>query len=206
MSPWTRGLATAVVATCLGGCASTTVFVSTWKSPEVAASALDGQRVATFLISDNEGLRRTVEDALAREATARGAEGVAGYTLMPAEVARQEAAAEEALKEAGVVAVITLRLVSEDQRASTTSGTWHMVPAYRYWGGYWRRGWREVYEPGYTRHDTVVLVETLVYTLDSGGLIWAGMSETTNPEDAEDLVGEIAAAVDDAMKKSGLLR
>ncbi len=200
-----RSVAVLLLAGCLGACASTR-FTETWKSPSLVTAALDGEKIAAFLISDDESARRMAEDALARELTARGARGVAGYTIMSTETAKDEPAAEKALRDAAFDAIITLRIVGEEARATETPGTWHTVPVYRYWGGYWRQGWRSAYTPGQVRHDTIVSVETLVYSLESGELVWGGMSETVNPDGATDLVHEIAAAADDAIKKSGLLR
>lgn len=68
------------VALLLSACSSTR-FESTWKDPETAFGQLNGQRIAAFLISDNEASRWSVEAALAREVTARGGDGVARYSL-----------------------------------------------------------------------------------------------------------------------------
>ncbi len=188
----------------LGACSSTR-FVSTWKDPEVVFGALDGQKIAAFFISDNESTRRSTEDALARELTARGARGLAGHSLMSTEEAKDRATAERKLEEAGIQAVITMRVVSEDERLTQTPGTWHQVPTYRRWGGYWHLGWRTVYEPGYVRHDTVARVEFLIYAMDTKELIWASLSDTTNPSDIDSFVHELARAVDGAIKKSKML-
>jgi len=204
MKPSLRLLALLLATLSLGACASTQ-FISTWQDPDVAFGKLDGQKVAAFLISDNESSRRAVEDSLARELTARGAQGIAGYTLMSSKDAKDEAVAKTKLEEAGVEAVITLRLVSKEQVVNSTPATWHLEPSYGKWNGYWVRGWREVYEPGYLREDTVVQVETLIYSMDSKGMIWAGISETVNPTGADALIKDLAEAIDNSIEKSGLL-
>ncbi len=193
-----------LAAVSFGACASTR-FVSTWKDPEVVFGALDGQKIAAFLISDNESTRRSTENALARELTARGAQGFAGHSLMSTDEARDRATAERKLEEAGIQAVITMRVVSENEEITQEPGTWYQVPTYRRWGGYWHVGWKTVYEPGYVRHDTVARVEFLIYEMDTKELIWASLSDTTNPGDIGSFVHELATAVDDAMKKSKML-
>lgn len=187
----------------LGACASTR-FTATWSSPDLAVGELDGEKVAAFLISENESTRKATEDALARELSARGAQGIAGYTLVPTGAAKDEEKVLAALVEAGVQAVVTVRVVSEEQEVVTTPGTWHTVPSYRYWGGYWRVGWRDVYQPGHTQQNTVVRVETLIYRLDTKEMIWGGLSETTNPRNVDSFVKELAAATDEAIRKSKL--
>ncbi len=184
---------------------STTQFQSTWQDPDAVFGKLNGQKIAAFLISDNESSRRAVENALAGELTRRGGHGVAGHTVLSGEQARDEAVAAEKLAEAGVDAVITMRTVSENQLTTTTPGTWHRVPTYRLWEGYWYPSWRSLYEPGQLRTNTVVQVETLIYDMDSRKLIWAGLSKTTNPGDADEFVRELASEMDKVISKTGLM-
>ena len=54
-------------------------------------------------------------------------------------------------------------------------------------------------------YDTLVSVETTVYSLDRDELIWSGTSRTTNPENLADLVKEVADATVKEMVKQGLL-
>ncbi|MCH9646589.1 MAG: hypothetical protein K0U98_00035 [Deltaproteobacteria bacterium] len=204
MKPFLRLSSLLLATACLCACTSTH-FISTWQDPDAVFGQLNGEKVVAFLISDNESSRRSVEDSLARELTARGAQGLAGYTLMPTKDAKDEAVAKKKLEEAGVDAVITLRLVSKEQAISSTPATWHLEPTYRIWDGYWVRGWKEVFEPGYFREDTIVQVETVIYSMESKGMIWAGISETFNPSGADALIKELADAIDKSIKKSGLL-
>ena len=69
-----------VVAVGAFGCA-TTRFKSTWRDPAAQPITLRGQKVAAFMLSQNESMRRSGEDILARELTARGVQGIAGYQL-----------------------------------------------------------------------------------------------------------------------------
>ena len=55
------------------------------------------------------------------------------------------------------------------------------APYYGSFYGYWGYGWGAVYDPGYLRTDTVVMVETLIYSVTQDKLVWAGHSKTTNP-------------------------
>ncbi|MCH9646588.1 MAG: hypothetical protein K0U98_00030 [Deltaproteobacteria bacterium] len=205
MTPMVRSLAGLVLAASLGACASTQ-FLSTWQNPDVVFGRLHGEKVAAFLISDDEDARRSAEEVLASELTARGAEGIAGHTLLTAEDGKDKAVAQAKLEKAGVQAVVTMRVVNEAQTISSTPATWHQSSDYGDFGRSWTRGWGSVYDPGHARPTTVVQVETMIYSLESNGLIWAGLSETTDPKGADALVKELSEAVDDAIKKSGLLR
>jgi len=81
-------------------------------------------------------------------------------------------------------------------------------PAYAtFWGaGYYGYGWGGVYSPGYIQTDTIVIVETLVYSLPQNKLVWAGQSETTNPSKVGPFIQELVRKAAAEMEKQGLIR
>jgi len=99
-----------------------------------------------------------------------------------------------------------MRVVGKDQKITYTPGYATTLPVYyNGFGPYWSYGWQTVYEPGYLQNDTVVSVETLVYSLEKDKLLWASESRTTNPASLGTLVNEVADAVAKEMSKQGLL-
>lgn len=209
--------ATAVAGTiALASCATTT-FNSTWKNPEAQPVKLEGAKVAAVVVSPNESSRRAAEDALVRELNARGARGVPSYAFIPSESfkekdtdkAKEQAKAE--FQKAGVDGAVVMRVVSSNQELSYspgmsyTPGMWGS-PYYGSFWGYYGYGWGMAYDPGYLRTDTVVSVETTVYSLKQDKILWGGMSETMNPSKAEAFMKELADHVAKEMKKAGLLQ
>src|SRR5688572_22427233 len=95
----------------LFACASDPV-VASWKSPDAAPLELHGSKVAAVVMMKNEASRRAAEDALAREITARGAQGVPMYTIFPEGKPESEAAARAALEKAGMAGAVVMRPVS----------------------------------------------------------------------------------------------
>lgn len=186
-------------------CASTT-FNSTWRDPEAEPVSLVGKRVAAFFVSKNMAPRRAAEAALVRELNARGAQGIAGHTIVSAEVIQDESKVKAILDEKGIDGMILMRVTERDRQTSYTPGYWTTQPYYRRtWNGYWRYGWGSVYTPGYLQTDNVVSVETLVFSARQDKLLWAGMSDTVNPSRADAFVAELAQGVVSEMKKAGLL-
>lgn len=165
---------------------------------------LSGQKVAAVVMTPNDGTRRTAEEALAREITKRGATGVASYTFLSDQDLKDRAAATAHLQQAGVQGVVVMRVVSQDQSVTYTSSTWSRGYYPSFWG-YWGYGWGAVHSPGYVRSDTVVSVETLVYSVAEDKLLWAGVSGTTNPSNVDAFVKEIVDEAAKEMRKSGLL-
>jgi hypothetical protein len=189
------------------GCTSTT-FQSSWKAPGAGPLNFKGKKVAALVISKEEGVRYGAEDALAREITARGAVGVPAYGAIPKELTQDKEKAKEFLAKAGVVGVVAMRVVGKDQEISSSPATYYASPYYStFWGGgYYGYGWTGVYDPGYVRTDTIVAVETLVYSLEQDKLVWAGRSETTNPSKVGPFIQELTAAAASEMKKQGLIQ
>ncbi len=188
---------------CLSACATTT-FTSTWTDPGVQAVSPVGKTVAALFVTPDESRRRVAEDILVTDLDARGAHGVASYTLLPNSQRRDTEAAREKLKAAGIDAVVVMRVVGKDQQVNYTPG--YVAPGY--YGGfgpYWGYGWGAVYEPGYLQTDTIVSVETLIYSLKQDKLLWGGTSRTSNPSNTDKLVREVADAAAKEMSKQGFL-
>ena len=202
MSPCRAFTFAAVVV--LGACAGTTTFTSTWKAPAVQEVNPLGKTVAAVFLSRDESQRRAAEDDLAADLTARGARGVAAYTLLANEPGWNGDAALTKLKEAGVNGAVVMRVAGKDQTLTYTPGS-TMSTRYNRFGPYWGYGWSTAYDPGTVRTDTVVSVETLVYSLERDTLVWAGTSRTSNPKNLTTLVKEVAAAAANEMVRQGLL-
>lgn len=190
-----------------GGCGATTKFNSTWRNPEAAPGSLHGQKVVAMVVSPNEATRRGAEEALARALTALGVQGVAAYSIFPTASAQDKDRAKAAFDKFGAVGVVTMRVIGQEKEINSTGGMWYAQPSYgSFWGGgYYGWGWGAVYSPGYLRTDTVVSVETLVYSLKQDKLVWAGRSETTNPSRVDTFVKELADLTAQHMKKAGLI-
>lgn len=198
----------AVVAAALAPLAcSTTTFESTWRAPDAAPIRLEGRKVVALFFSKNPATRRRAEDAMAREISARGAEGIPGYTVLSDQAIKDEEASKAKLESLGFSGTVAMRVVGRETQYAYAPATVWVYPHYRhFWGGYWRWGWGTVWEPGYLTVDKIVRVETLVYSFERDELLWAGVSRTVNPDQIETFISELAAAVVKQMTKDGLLR
>jgi hypothetical protein len=193
----------------LSACA-TTSFVSTWKAPDAAPLQVSGSKVAAVVMLRNEAARRAAEDALAREISARGAQGVPMYTIQPDARPDNEQAVRAAVDGAGVAGAVVMRPVGREKEVVATPSV-YAGPRYGgYWGGYYGYGWGSpwAYGPvagGEIRTDTIVSIETLVYSLKQNKLVWAGQSRTTNPTGVDQLIKETSTAVAQELQKQGLI-
>jgi hypothetical protein len=194
----------------LSGCASSG-FVSSWKAIDATPLEFRGAKVAAMVMMRDEESRRAAEDTLAKEITARGAQGVPMYTLLPSASPSDQALAREALEKAGVQGAVVMRPVSVEKEVSSTPET-YLDPKYSgMWGGYYEYGWNSSWGTpmvtgGEVHVDQIVSVETLVYSLKQNKLVWSGQSRTTNPEGVNELVKQLSAEAAAELEKQGLIR
>jgi len=172
-------------------------FTTTWGSPESRGLSFKGKKVATLVISEDLSLRMSAEEALARELSARGIEGVAAYRQIPAPELKNPDAAKRWFERDGVAGVVALRPVSQDKVKRYTADVWS-TPYYSSFWGFYPYSWSTTYVIGSDATDTVIVVESLIYDVATGKLVWAGVSESTNPKSLQKLVADI---VKEAAKK-----
>jgi hypothetical protein len=214
MNRTTTGGLSALAAVLVAGCAATT-FNSTWKAPDAGPQNMKGKKVVAIVMTDDQSVRFGAEDVLAREITERGAIGIPAYSVIPKELTNDKDRAKEFLQKADVKGAIAIRVLGKDKEINAGTGGYAPgglgywgSPVYTsfYGGGFYAYGWGGVYAPGYVRTDTILSVETLVYNLETDKLVWAGRSETKNPEKVATFIRDLSAKVAARMKKDGLIR
>lgn len=180
------------------GCASTKM-VKNWVYPETGP--LQFENVMALVLVQDPLVRRTGEDELVRQI--QRVRAVAAYTVLPDKELENDARVREAVASAGVDGIIVMRPVYDQQEVTYVPGS-YPTPYYSFWGYY---GWAYplAYSPGYYRSDRLVGVETNVYDVGNGKLVWSGLSQTTNPEDVKKTVAATAKAVRQAMRKYGFI-
>jgi len=183
-------------------------FTSTWKALDAGGVSFAGKKVAALIMSDDESLRVSGEEALVREMAAIGVTGgVASYRIIPREELRDPDKAQGWYARAGVDGLVAMRLVKADTRKTWTPSMWSS-PSYSTLSGHYGYGWSSVYvfDPGQTRVDQVVVVETLVFSVPEDKLLWAAVTESINPKDANRVIEDIVAETVKEMTKQGLIR
>ena len=161
-----------------------------------------------MVIRKDDLSRRDAEHTLAGELTARGMQGIAAYMVVPADELRNRDAAKARMEKAEIAAVVVMREVGQSNDLSETAATYYVTHSFSgydtFWGSY--TTWSGVYDPGYVSMDRIITVETLVYDLRRDKLVWAGMSESTNPKNLVKLLEDLVATTAKEMQKQGLVR
>jgi hypothetical protein len=195
-----RSIATLVIVLAAGAATGAVKFTSTWVAPDAASVSFKGQKVVALVISDDMSLRMSGEEALARELTARGMYGMAAYRLIPREELKDPERAKNWFSRESVEGVVTLRPVSESKEKRYPPEVW-VSPTYSTLWSYYPYSWTTMYVAGPIRSDTVIVVESLVYKVSTGKLVWGGVAETRNPKTLQALVADIVKEAAEKIRK-----
>lgn len=190
----------------LAGCASTKLL-SSWSDPNWA-----GRPMKSFLIvgvMENDIQRKMYEDLFVARIAGEGVSGIAAYTLLPEAGANyDEEAIREAVARSGADGAIIARLQGVTRQERYVPPTYEYEPAfgarrgfYRYYG----MAYRYQLSPGYTTVDTVVELETTVFSVQTENMVWAGTTRSFNPSSTKSVIEKNADLIIGDMKKAGLL-
>ena len=173
------GVAAAITAT-LVSCGASTQLTSSWVDP--TAPSMTFKKVVVVGVTPRAPARRMYEDGFVADLQARGLEALPSYTIA-GEGQLDKAAAEAKLQEIGAEAVIVTRLVDQETVQNYYPPTYSSVAApsayYGGWYGYYNMGYTYMSSPGYTVENKVFRLETNLYHLGTGKLLWSGLTETT---------------------------
>jgi hypothetical protein len=179
-------------------------LTNVWKSPEVARLNFAGKKVAALVLTSNQSLQMSGEEALARELTARGVGGVATYRIAPSEVLKNVETAKAWFEKVKVEGVVALRPVSLEKSKEASAILWTSGYYPSFWG-YYGYGWSNAYVPLSTRDVTTITVETLVYDIARDQLVWAAASNTRDPETLQEFIKDLVNAAVKEMRKAKLV-
>jgi protein-S-isoprenylcysteine O-methyltransferase Ste14 len=180
-------------------CASTRIETQ-WKDASVGPADFAFQKMVALAQVHDGTTRRVAEDELVRvlgsspRAQARGMQVRPAYSLIAVEELDDVAELRRKVEGAGFDGAVVLRLVSDRERVEYVPGHYEVM-----WGAAVR------YDPGYTRVDRIVRIETSVYSIAQGRLLWSGVSRTLNPHDLPDLVEDVIRASAAELERQGLL-
>jgi hypothetical protein len=185
------------------GCGPSTKLLHTWSDPTFKTNSLN--KVVVLGIAKNSTIRRTYEDHFVTALKGMGTDALPSYPYT-AEGQLDSSQVASKLAELQVDGIIVTR-VTDKQTVDTyypptTSYVGVPSPYYGGWYGYYNMGYSYVSSPGYTVQSQVVNLETNLYRVSDGKLVWSGLSQTwlmegDNPANEIDpFIGQIVSAMD----------
>jgi hypothetical protein len=180
-------------------------FKDTYTAQGIEAQDFAGKKVAALVITGDQALRMSAEEALARVLTERGVQGIASYRLIPPEELRDKDRAKPWFERAGVEGIVVVRPVTMETKVTKYEAQWSTAYYQSLWG-YYGYGWSAVWTPGRTTRESIVVVEALAYSVPMDLLLWGGVSEARDPKGLDVYLKELVRDGANEMRKAGLIR
>ena len=87
-----------------------------------------------------------------------------------------------------------LRLVSVDKEKVYSAVVWSTM-YYQDFSNYYATGWGTATPIGRAREVTTIAVETLLFDVAKGGLVWGSVTESTNPKNVQTYISGLAGEI-----------
>jgi hypothetical protein len=185
-------------------------MVTSWFNPNYEGQQF--HKVLVIGVTQDLQVRANFEDAMAAQLARPGMQTIPGNQILlrPDPKAKPDLNyLREQIRSFQIDAVVVSRLLKIDKKVITVPSSTYVVPFPYYYSfyGYLGEVYPLVYDPGYTREDTTVRVETNVYATSKpdGDLVWTGISDSFNPRSAKKVADGLVKEVPKQMEKDGLL-
>jgi hypothetical protein len=202
------GIGIALLCAVLSSCATTSLLTS-WVDPEASGKKLGN--VLVVGVARSAAARRQFEDGFARVLKSRQIGAVTSYVQLPDPGAIDEAAVKPIALKERVTHVLIVRLVDRKTITSyvppsvTYYGPAYYPRYYRTWPGYYSAGYAAATSPGYTYDTVYVNLETNVYDVATGRLVWSGLTQTELGSRVQQQIEEFIEVISGAMIRDKLI-
>ncbi|MCF6352618.1 MAG: hypothetical protein L3J06_06375 [Cyclobacteriaceae bacterium] len=193
----------------ISSCSSTKMSAS-WKAPDYSGKKFD--KILVWGLSDNVSARATVEDEVAYFLNLKKITSVSGSDIAPPNRKALPHDIEESkaiLEKNGFDGVLTMGLIDKKEETRYVEGTGHYQPmAYGYYGSfysYYPYMYGNVYQPGHYATSQHIFIETNLWDVETGKLVWSAQTETVDPSSIENFANSYARDVVGELIKRGVI-
>jgi hypothetical protein len=193
MSRMSKTVLIAALAMAAWSCGTSSTLVQRWSEPGYTGTK--GQKVMVVALAKSEGTRRVWEEAFSHALVQVKAQPIAGSSVFTNGLPSDEATLKQTIRESGADLVAVTRLVDVDKEQVYVPGTTYYPAPYYGMYGYYNNAYGMMNTPGYYQENKVYKLETNVYDVKTEKLVWNGLTETVNPETAQDAANSIINVV-----------
>ncbi|MGA8892302.1 MAG: hypothetical protein WB493_12085 [Anaeromyxobacteraceae bacterium] len=163
----------------LAGC-QTTALQSAWYDPTFTGGPM--HRITVVAAGLNVANRRLAEDIFSERLRALGVHAAPGWAVVSDEERNAAEPFTQALRRSGAQGVLVIRVLGVDTQ--TQVATMMVTTSVSTWGGpTWGSPnvWATTTVPVVVSQYALVVVETSLYEVATGRLVWSGITQTLNP-------------------------
>jgi hypothetical protein len=185
-------------------------IITSWFNPNYEGHTF--HKILVIGVAQNLEVRADFEDDMAAQIARPGVETIPGNHILmrpDPDVKLDLDYLRGQIYDNHIDAVVVSRLLNVDKKVTYVPSSTYIAPYPYYYTfyGYVGAVYPLVYDPGYTREDTTVSVETNVYATSKpdGDLVWNGVSKSFNPKSAKKMADGLVKELPKQMEKDGLL-
>ncbi len=180
-----------------------TKISSSWHDGDSNYNAASFNKIAVIVMDKNEGERRQAEDKFA---SLFGAKGVPAYTISTGDVSSMsDEQISSELQQANCDAAMIVRLSDVENTQGKRTPRLGLSPnLYTNFHGHWGGGIGVNVYSGYSGGGKDYEVESMIYELPKGDLVWSTVTSTRNPDGFSDLLSQVVRKVDDQLEDDNL--
>src|SRR5215467_10576783 len=185
-------------------------MITSWFNPQYEGQTF--HKILVIGVAQNPEVRADFEDEMAAQIARPGIETIPGNHILLRPDPHVKLGLDYLrgqIRDNHIDAVVVSRLLKVDKKAISIPSSTYTAPYPYYYSfyGYIGAVYPLAYDPGYTREDVTVSVETNVYATNKpdGDLVWNGVSKSFNPKSANKVVVGLVKEVPKQMEKDGLL-
>jgi len=185
-------------------------MVTSWLNPKYRGQIF--HKILVIGVAQNLEVRADFEDEMANKIARPGIETIPGNQILlrPDPNAKPDLDyLRGQIRDNHIDAVVVSRLLKADKKVISIPSSTYIAPFPYYYSfyGYLGAVYPVMYDPGYTREDTTVSVETNVYATSKpdGDLVWTAVSNSFNPKSAKKVADGLVKEVPKQMENDGLL-
>jgi hypothetical protein len=180
----------------VSGCWRRTELAATWHEP--TPTLLNFNHTVSVFATSDESMRRAVEDQIAQKFP----NTTPSYRTMPNAGDGKKETILQQMRGEGFDGAIVMRVTNVSEQVTYNGSYWG--GAYGF-AGYWDAAWAYPYNPGYVTTTQIVTVETNIYSLKDDKLVFAALSQTSDPANVGKLVRSVMRHINEQLKKDGMI-
>jgi molybdopterin biosynthesis enzyme MoaB len=195
----------------LTSCANTK-FTKQWVAEDFNQQPYDD--ILVLVVADKMGNRQDAENYIVEKLGEAGIDAMPSFDILPKTETIDADAVDKAIDGLQLDAVIVMYAtgVTEEEyfiparRFGVYAGYGYGHAHYSSFYNYYPHAMTYVYIPGYDNTHYVVALETSLFDLNTGKMVWSGQSNTFAPESVDDVIHNITVLTISELKKKSIIK
>lgn len=190
------------------GCTSTRITAS-WQNPDLPNEPLS--KISVLALTSSNINRISFESSMVNSLNLNEQIAIPSMNMtpqLPQPTEQNRDQLKNILMEQEYDAALTISLLDDTEDTRYVPGESYVVPRtyYNRFGNYYFRTYSRVYTPGYYENTRKIYLESNLYKVETGELLWSAQTETADPASIETMAVDFAEAIATELRSRGFIK